>query len=159
MNSNSEIIHHAGLIIFERYLSYYSGFQRQILCQILLGAVNVEQSKTLCFDSLKYFCPKPIRTLRRMRNFLDEEATLDNEIELYRKNALLLNDGPGRGKIYFFDPHTKNYTGFLKVLKGWCGSLHSTSKIINLDCFHTETGRPCFIQHYSAYYDCLLYTF
>jgi hypothetical protein len=91
--------------------------------------------------------------LREQRHLLDEEATLENELELYRRNASFLSDGPGKGKVYFFDPHSKRYTGQLKVLKGWCGSLHSVSKIINLDCFHTETGRPCFIQHYSPYYD------
>lgn len=124
-----------------------------MLCQILSGAVNVEQSKTLCFESLSRFCPNLIKTLREQRHLLDEEATLQNELELYRRNALFLSDGPGKGNIYFFDPHSKRYTGQLKILKGWCGSLHSVSQIINLDCFHPETGRPCFIQHYSPYYD------
>ncbi len=150
---NGEMIHHAGLVLFEKYLSCYPWFQRQVLCQILSGAVNVEQSKTLCFDSLSRFCPTLIKTLREQRHLLDEEATLENELELYRANASFLSDGPGKGKIYYFDPHSKRYTGQLKILKGWCGSLHSVSKIINLDCFHTETGRPCFIQHYSPYYD------
>ena len=152
-SSNGEMIHHAGLVLFEEYLSCYPWFQRQVLCQILSGAVNVEQSKTLCFDSLSRFCPDLIKTLREQRHLLDEEATLKNELELYRRNASFLSDGPGKGKIYYFDPHSKRYTGQLKILKGWCGSLHSVSKIINLDCFHTETGRPCFIQHYSPYYD------
>ena len=152
-SSNGEMIHHAGLVLFEKYLSCYPWFQRQILCQILSGAVNIEQSKTLCFDSLSRFCPDLIKTLREQRQLLDEYATLENELELYRANANFLSDGPGKGKVYFFDPHSKRYTGQLNILKGWCGSLHSVSKIINLDCFHTESGRPCFIQHYSPYYD------
>lgn len=153
LSPNGEMIHHAGLVLFEKYLSCYPWFQRQVLCQILSGAVNVEQSKTLCFDSLSRFCPNLIKTLREQRHLLDKEAILENELELYRSNASFLSDGPGKGKVYYFDPHSKRYTGQLKILKGWCGSLHSVSKIINLDCFHTETGRPCFIQHYSPYYD------
>ena len=150
---NGEIIHHAGLIIFELFLSIYPKFQRQILSQILLGAINIEQSKMLCFDSLSRFCSTPIKVLREQRHLLDEQASLENELELYRLNASLLSDGPNRGEVYYFDPHSKRYTGQLKILKGWCGSMHTVSKVINLDCFHTETGRPCFIQHYTPYYD------
>ncbi len=150
---NGEMIHHAGLILFEKYLSSYSWFQRQFICQILSGAVNIEQSKSLCFEGLSRFCADLVKTLRDQRQLLDRSATLENELELYRLNSLLLSDGPGKGKVYYFDPHSKHYTGILKTLKGWCGSLHSVSKVINLDCFHTESGRPCFIQHYSPYYD------
>jgi len=152
-STNGELIHHAGLVLFEEYLPAYSWFDQQMLRQILSGAVNVEQSKTLCFESLSRFSPKVIKTLRKQRQLLDQRANLENELELYRMNAQLLDDGPGKGKIYYFDPHTKHYTGILKILKGWCGSLHSISKIINLDTFHTQSGRPCFIQHYSSYYD------
>ncbi len=150
---SGEMIHHAGLILFEKYLGSYSWFQRQVICQVLSGAVNIEQSKSLCFEGLSRFCPDLIRTLRDQRQLLDKSATLENELDLYRLNSLILSDGPGKGKVYYFDPHSKHYTGILKVLKGWCGSLHSISKVINLDCFHTESGRPCFIKHYSAYYD------
>jgi len=153
LSPNGEMIHHAGLVLFEKHLSSYPWFQRQIICQILSGAVNVEQSKSLCFESLAKFCPKSLKTLREQRQLLDDYATLDGELELYRINAGLLSDGPGKGKVYYFDPHTKRYTGTLNTLKGWCGSLHSVSRIINLDCFHTQSGRPCFIQHYSPYYD------
>ena len=150
---NGEMIHHAGLMLFEKYLTSYSLFQRQVICQILSGAVNIEQSKSLCFEGLSRFCPDLIKTLRDQRQLLDKSATLESELELYQLNSLLLSDGPGKGKVYYFDPHSKHYTGILKVLKGWCGSLHSISKVVNLDCFHTESGRPCFIQHYSPYYD------
>jgi hypothetical protein len=72
---------------------------------------------------------------------------------IYRRNAELLADGPNRGDQFYFDPHTKDYTGQLNVLKGWCGRRHGTTKVMNLDTFHTRSGRPCFVQHYSAYYD------
>ena len=75
---NGELNHHAGLVLFEEYLSSYSWFERQIICQILSGAVNVEQSKTLCFDSLSRFCPKLLRTLREQRQLLDKSASQEN---------------------------------------------------------------------------------
>jgi hypothetical protein len=147
------MLQHAGLILFDSATVNYDSLEQQIICQLLQGAVNIEQSKTLCFESLRFFNNELIQCLREQRSQLDHFATPENVIELYRKNNQLLNDGPGRGMIFYFDPHTKHYTGQLKILKSWCGSLHSVSKVINLDCFHTLSGRPCFIQHYSPYYD------
>jgi hypothetical protein len=147
------MLQHAGLILFDSANVNYDSFEQQIICQLLQGAVNIEQSKTLCFESLRFFNNELIQCLREQRSQLDNFATPENVIELYRKNNQLLNDGPGRGMIFYFDPHTKHYTGQLKILKSWCGSLHSVSKVINLDCFHTLSGRPCFIQHYSPFYD------
>lgn len=147
------MLQHAGLILFDSADVHYDPLEQQIICQLLQGAVNIEQSKTLCFESLRFFNDQLIQCLREQRSQLDHFATPGNVIELYRKNNQLLNDGPGRGMVFYFDPHTKHYTGQLKILKSWCGSLHSVSKVINLDCFHTLSGRPCFIQHYSPYYD------
>ena len=147
------MLQHAGLILFDSADVNYNSVQQQIICQLLQGAVNIEQSKTLCFESLRFFNDELIQCLREQRNRLDHFATPGNVLDLYRKNNQLLTDGPGRGMIFYFDPHTKHYTGLLKILKSWCGSLHTVSKVINLDCFHTISGRPCFIQHYSPYYD------
>ena len=147
------LIRHAGLVLFGLWLYLYSRLERQILCQILQGAVNVEQSKSLCHDSLAYFTPSPVKVLREQREMLDRSATLDNTLNLYRLNKKLLPDGPDMGDMFFFDPHTKEYTGQLKLLKGWCGRQHAVRRVINIDCFHTRSGRPCFMQHYSPYYD------
>jgi len=49
---------------------------------------------------------------------LDKSATLENELELYHLNSFFLSDGSGKGKVFYFDPHSKYYTGMLKVLKG-----------------------------------------
>ena len=147
------LIRHAGLALFGDALVHYDSFQRQIICQLLQGACNIEQSKSLCFDSLTYFNDKLLRSLREQREMLDALATKENTIALYRRNNELLADGPNLADIFYFDPHTKSYTGQLKTMKGWCGSAHSIGKIINLDSFHTLSGRPCFIQHYSPYYD------
>jgi hypothetical protein len=39
------------------------------------------------------------------------------------------------------------------MMKGWCGSIHGVTKVMYMDAIHTRSGRPCFIQHYTPYYD------
>jgi len=151
---SEQLIHHAGQALFIHESKGFSDpLQRQFLGQILQGAVNVEQSKTLCGLSLSNFTGPFVSNLREQRNGLDAMASPDGVLDIYRLNAQLLADGPNRGDLYLFDPHTKEYTGQLKVMKGWCGRRHGIAKIINMDSFHTRSGRPCFVQHYSPYYD------
>ena len=152
--SASEVtINHAGLVLFGYFLKMYDSFQCQLICQLLQGAVNIESSKSLCADSLKFFCEKIDRVLNTQREKLDICANDDSTLELYAQNSKLLSDGPNNGDVFFFDPHTKKYTGQLNVLKDWCGSAHTVTRVINLDSFHTLSGRPCYIKHYSPYYD------
>jgi hypothetical protein len=47
----------------------------------------------------------------------------------------------------------EEYTGFLKILKGWCGGMGRVNKVLNLDFIHTQNGSPCFVQHFDNYYD------
>jgi len=148
-----KLVHHLGLIFFSLWFRYYPLPERQFICQLLQGAVNIEASKLMCYQSLQYFCPKVVKVQQEQRKIFDGKSSLDNLITSYQRNKLLLSDGPGKGKEFYFDPHTKEYTGQLKTLKGFCGSKHAIAKVINLDCFHTASGRPCFIQHYSPYYD------
>lgn len=150
----TQLIHHAGQVLFTAGMAVIADpFQRQLVAQILQGAVNIEQSKTLCGRSLSVFVEPVVGSLKAQRDALDAQADPAAVIEVYRHNAELLVDGPNRGDVFFFDPHVKEYTGQLKVLKGWCGRRHGVVKSVNLDCFHTRSGRPCFIQHYSPYYD------
>jgi hypothetical protein len=152
--SNWRLIKHAGLALFSAFLYSYSDFERQILCQLLSGARNIEQSKNICHKSLEFFCTSIKSSRREQRQKLDEMASDEKRlIDLYHLNSSLLSDGPNHGEIFYFDPHTKEYTGELKVLKGWCGRKHGISKVLNLDCFHTRSGRPCYISHHSPYYD------
>jgi len=153
LHTDSTLVQHAGLVLFGYALQGYDSFQRQVICQLLQGALNIESSKSLCADSLLFFCQKVDRVLRTQREKLDTFATSENILDLYAKNSTLLTDGPNNGSIFYFDPHSKKYTGQLKTMKGWCGSAHSVSKIVNLDSFHTFSGRPCYIQHFSPYYD------
>ena len=150
----TQFIHHAGQVLFTAGMAGIADpFQRQLVAQILQGAVNIEQSKTLCGRSLSLFVDPVLGSLKAQRDALDTQATPAAVIDAYRRNAALLVDGPNRGDLFYFDPHVKEYSGQLKVLKGWCGRRHGVVKGVNLDCFHTRSGRPCFIQHYSPYYD------
>ena len=149
-----QFIHHAGQAIFASQMKGFSDpLQRQFIGQILQGAVNVEQSKTICGRSLAHFTGPVINGLKDQRDGLDRQAGIEAVFGVYERNRELLIDGPNRGDLFYFDPHTKEYTGQLKVLKGWCGRRHGPAKVMNLDSFHTRSGRPCFVQHYSAYYD------
>ena len=38
-------------------------------------------------------------------------------------------------------------------MKDWCGRLHGVARVMHIDMIHSESGRPCFAQHYSPYYD------
>lgn len=153
VGAGSVLLRHAGLVLFGLWLRFFSGIERQMICQLLQGAVNVEQSKSLCHDSLSRFCEAPVRGRKAQRDALDAGSSLEAILAVYRRNALFLADGPNRGDLFYFDPHTKEYTGFLDLLKGWCGRRHGVSKVVNLDCFHTRSGRACFVGHYSPYYD------
>lgn len=147
-------IHHAGQVLFaEGMKGIADPLLRQFIAQILQGAVNVEQSKTLCGRSLANFTGPVVNGLREQRRRLDQQARIEQLMRIYGHNAELLSDGPNRDDLFYFDPHTKEYTGLLDVLKGWCGRRHGVVKALNLDSFHTRSGRPCFIQHHSPYYD------
>ena len=99
----------------------------------------------------------PKTVLAALQRALRQAACLDAVMDVYAANARLLPDGPGtgpgKGRAFYYDPHSKEYTGELKVMKDWCGSRHGVAKVVHLDMIHTESGRPCFVQHYSPYYD------
>ncbi len=152
--SGVQWVHHAGQALFAGEMKGISEpLQRQFIGQILQGAVNVEQSKTLCLRSLSLFTGPTVAGLKEQRDGLDRLASESEVLDAYARNAALLSDGPNRGDLFYFDPHTKEYTGQLKVLKGWCGRRHGVVKSLCLDSFHTRSGRPCFVRHYSPYYD------
>ncbi|MCK5805780.1 MAG: hypothetical protein KAI66_23315, partial [Lentisphaeria bacterium] len=138
--ASEQFIHHAGQALFIHGSKGFSDpLQRQFLGQILQGAVNVEQSKTLCGHSLSNFTGPLLTCLREQREGLDAMASPDGVLDIYRRNAQLLADGPNLGELFYFDPHTKEYTGQLKIMKGWCGRRHGIAKIINMDSFHTRS--------------------
>ena len=57
------------------------------------------------------------------------------------------------GGSFYYDPHSKECSTMLNMLKGWCGRRHSIAKVLHLDLIHTENGFPYFLQHYDNFYD------
>lgn len=153
-------VHHAGLIlflalfdVFVRGRRLWADLERQWLGQVLQGAVNLEQSRLVTATDLARFTGPVEAGIEPQREALREMAGVETVVELYAANARLLTDGPGRGTVFYYDPHAKEYTGDLTVLKGWCGRRHGIVKVLYLDAIHTQRGRACFVQHYSPYYD------
>jgi hypothetical protein len=158
--SMPEILHHTGLIFFTTFFEIFGrnrgavSQQQQWIAQILQGAVNVEQSRNVTMSDIARFSGSYLGCLNTQRAEIHAAAEdPDNFIDIYKANNRLLCDGPGKGDCFYFDPTSKAYTGAEKLLKGWCGSLHGIAKITYLDSMHTASGRPCFIAHFSPYYD------
>jgi len=153
-------VHHAGMALFLVMLELFfrerpssAAAQSQWIGQILQGAVNIEQSRMISADDLARFTDVVEPGIEPQRRLLRQLSGADAAADIYAANARLLADGPGKGILFYYDPHSKEYTGGLDVLKGWCGRRHGIVKVMYMDAVHTESGRPCFMQHYSPYYD------
>ena len=155
-----QMVHHAGQILLSPWLDAI-GFDRpselqmheQWLGQILQGAVNIEQSKTICGESLSLFTG-PVRADRRLqRDQLHAQATTDVALATMARNARVVREGPGVGSVFYYDPYTKEYTGDEPFLKGWCARRRGIVRVLNMDFIHTRLGDPCFVFHTDNYYD------
>jgi len=156
----SQMVHHAGQILFSPWLDAV-GFdrpaelqmQQQWMGQILQGAVNIEQSKTICGESLSLFSG-PVRADRKLqRDELYHEANTRVAFAAIARNARVVREGPGVGTVFYYDPYTKEYTGDEPFLKGWCARRRGIVKVLNMDFIHTRVGDPCFVFHTDNYYD------
>lgn len=152
------LCHHAGILLMSHWIDELSAgwpvhrdLVRQWVAQILLGAVNHEQSKRLSFSSLSWLLGPTISSVNYQRQLLGELADIEHTHALLQRNGRLLDIH--ESNLFYFDPHAAEYTGQLKTLKGWSGGLHRVDKIINMDFIHTEDGAPCFVQHADNFYD------
>ena len=152
------LCHHAGVLLMGHWIdALTAGWRaqpdlvRQWVGQVLLGAVNHEQSKRLSFSSLSWLIGPTIRSVNHQRRLLGELADAHSAQAMLMRNGRLLN--LSEQDLFYFDPHAEEYTGLLKTLLGWCGGLHRVDKIINMDFIHTEDGRPCFVRHADNFYD------
>ena len=151
--------HHVGVLLFSHLLTPLwqclgdkTRMIQQWIVTILLGAVNIEQTKTLDFDSLQRLLGKPvIPTLYCQRTYLEELADQDNLSELLDFNADLI-DARSRTDFYY-DPHTKHYTGAHNILKGWCAKIKGIGKVLHMDFIHTDKGQPVFVEHTDNFHD------
>ncbi len=158
VSKRPKFVHHAGLVLFSPWLDQVTGdlnkdrnIIRQWFAQVLLGAVNHEQSKTISFSSLEFLVGPSVSSLNHQRYLLGQLAGIKPTLAMLKRNVRLLE--LSNQYIFYYDPHVEEYTGFLKILKGWCGGMGRVNKVLNLDFIHTLDGSPCFVQHFDNYYD------
>lgn len=146
---------HAGLALLLPWLEEGLGDAppalQQLAMQILAGAVNHENSRYTSFDSLKLLGAPPYRSIRSQRAWCKENASDEVLKAVFKGNWRLV--GGSRRLAFYFDPHTEQYTGLLKLLYGWSGSKHGPVKAIHMDFVHTADGFPCFVLHFDNYDD------
>ena len=53
----------------------------------------------------------------------------------------------------YYDPHTKQYAGAAKLLKGWCPKVRRPHKALHMDFIHTAAGEPVFVEHADNFHD------
>ena len=143
---------HVGALIFATALSSIgqaTTSEEPLLAQwlgsILLGAVNVEQTKYLNWDDLGHMLASPLRFPSPQREQLTRLATPETIDAVLRWNAQQLDRPSGDNDLYY-DPHTAHYTGMQSVLKGWCAAIRWADKLINSDYIHTAQGHPIYFE-------------
>ena len=150
--------HHLGVLLFsavlfgvEKELAASGWLLKQWLATLLLGAVNIEQTKLLDFEDLRRLLGRTLRSLFPQRNQLTELASGTSAAQLLSFNAQLV--GAAQRRDFYFDPHTKHYTGMQNVLKGWCARIRWADKVLHSDFFHTAAGQPVYLECADNYQD------
>lgn len=154
----ARFVHHLGVLLFgpvllkvEALMAPEGWMVKQWLAMIFLGAVNIERSKLLDFDGLSVMLGRTLRGCRPQRLQLGARACTEAADQLLVLNAREVN-AQNYGDFYY-DPHTKHYTGQLKTLKGWCGSKHFADKVLHTDFIHSCAGHPVYIAYADNYED------
>jgi hypothetical protein len=143
---------HAGVLIFATALAAIckvSASSQAILAQwmsaLWLGAQNIEQTKFLNWQDLELILGGVVRFPTPQRQELKLLAADAGLIDgLWRFNQE--NLGPAVGTDFYFDPHTKHYTGEQNVLKGWCPKIRCADKVMHSDFIHTAQGAPIYFE-------------
>ena len=148
-------IHHLGFLL-TLYLINELEFEEKIVYQwlasILAGAVNIEQTASLDFESLQYLLDQEcITSKKHQHTTLTKIATEENANKIFQQNATLLN--LKNNSLFYFDPHSISYTGMRDILKGWCGSAGKICKVYYQDFFHDENGNPVYFKIFDNYFD------
>jgi hypothetical protein len=158
MSDGVQTYHHLGLLIFAEQLRHFQesvgdAFLTQQLAAVLAGAKNIEQSKLIKFNSLKAILgpDNVISSITGQRSQLSIATTPENLQRLQAFNARIA--GAEQCTDFYFDPHTKHYTGEKNILKGWCSRIRFAEKIINMDFFHTVDGYPVYFDNNDNFHD------
>ncbi len=157
--SDSILVNHAGVLVFFEFIVSLQkhmsddirDFVIQLVVSILLRAQNIEQTKFLDFQSLSIFIANPIVNRNSQRLKLKTISTDENIYELLNYNSKLLN--LESESDFYYDPHTKHYTGMRSILKSWCSSIRMADKVINSDFIHTTSGMPVYLSNGDTFDD------
>ncbi len=157
--SESILVNHAGVLVFYEFIiglqkhmsEDIRNFVIQLIVSILLRAQNIEQTKFLDFQSLSFFIAKPIVNRRSQRLKLKTISTDENIFKLLNYNSKLLN--LENESDFYYDPHTKHYTGMRSILKSWCSAIRMADKVINSDFIHTTSGQPVYLTNGDTFED------
>jgi hypothetical protein len=117
---------------------------KQWLASLLLGALNIEQTKFLNWPDLSRLLGTVVRFPFPQRQGLERVATQANIEALARFNAQQV--GAEAQSHFYFDPHTKHYTGEQNVLEGWCPAIRWADKAMHSDFIHTVSGAPLYFE-------------
>ena len=115
------------------------------------GRQNIEQTKELHYHSLSAMLGHVIKHPTNQRTALKEMATTANKDQILQFNGQLLE--VKWCSDFYYDPHTKHYTGTLKILHTWVSSIRLADKGINMDFIHTAHGNPVFFDTTDNFYD------
>jgi hypothetical protein len=149
-SSEIAFCYHLGVLLFSSEIYKFSHYvkdevAKQFLVTVLLGAKNIEQTKTLDFNALDAMLGMVTSNRFIQRRQLSQMATDDNITELLKFNAQIVN--ANQYSDFYYDPHVKRYTGAEKILKGWCPAIRGGSKIINMDFIHVAPdGHPVYVE-------------
>lgn len=157
------LLHHMGLLLFlpnlcllQQALGAPGALLLQVIVQFLAGAKNIEQTKLLSRSALRFVLSKVLIDLQTTREQISALSSGDMIASLIRANQqLLITRGQATvpGDVLYYDPHGKHCTGQPSFLKGWCGGLKTTAKVLYADYIHNAQGRPLFMKHYDNFYD------
>lgn len=117
---------------------------KQWLASLLLGALNIEQTKFLNWEDLSRLLGSVVRFPHPQRQELERVATEASFQALARFNARQI--GADSQSDFYFDPHTKHYTGQQNVLEGWCPAIRWADKAMHSDFIHTASGGPLYFE-------------
>jgi len=142
---------HVGMLLFapvlvavEQVVDPPEPLFKQWLGTFFSGALNIEQTKFLNWSDLSLLLGEVVRFPHPQRQELERVATPANIEALARFNAQQI--GAELQHQFYFDPHTKHYTGEQNVLEGWCAAIRWADKAMHSDFIHTVSGEPLYFE-------------
>jgi hypothetical protein len=147
INGKIQFVFHGGLFLVLddiMRITQSIGQIKEIACQwlgsVLCGAVNIEQSIGLNFESLSLILQQNILSDEAQRQYLRHYGSTNAILELRKANMKYI--GADVEDTFLYDPHGIEYTGQAHILKGWLGSKHKVAKAYYQDFIHTLDGKP-----------------